>query len=569
MGSPQAEEESINQAEAGEEGPLLDGDVEEGDIQVRASATMYVAILLGACGAMVFGFSLGFSSPTLVDTAKCSEFADADWGTNRAKLNCDLGLTHAATFWFGSTVNLGAAAGALAAGRVVDRFGLKRGMCAGYALCAVGYTLLLLVPRPGYDAGVAASPADAEDCSAAGCAREPLRAPLVALLVASRVVVGAGVGVITCTCPPYLNEVATIEVRGAAGASFQVGCVSGLLFAYLLGAVMGWWPLALVAALLAAACAGVTALLLPQSPRWLAARRRRAPALAALCRLRAPAPGAAAAFDDQLAALYGVFVRETGGGAGGGGDDAPPRLADAFRGTAGKALLIGVSLSLTQQLSGINMVNFYSGMILGDVFPGSARTSNLWALGIQVIQVTVTVATAPLLDRSGRRALLIFSLSGMVGACGLIASFYLHDDPDDYTMRCVAVAGLYSYMMFFSCGLGAIPWAMMGELFPIRVKGTQASIATLANWLGAFVITLTPDMLADAFGPSHEADGHHKGRGWVFVLYGAFCLAGLAVVSAVVPETKGRSIEQVQRDLAAPVCACGRAARGDGAAAAR
>jgi len=236
--------------------------------------------------------------------------------------------------------------------------------------------------------------------------------------------------------------------------------------------------------------------------------------------------------------------------------------SELCHGTAGKALFIAIALQLTQQFSGINAVMFYSGGILEDVYPSSTTTANHWALGIQVMQVCITIIIAPFMDRAGRRFLLILSMTGMCCSTVLLAVFYLKNDPatndasvaSNHTLRCVAVVGLYAYVAFFSCGLGAIPWAMMGELFPIRVKGTASSIATLVNWLGSFVITKTLDNLTSAFGPS--PDPHHKGRGWVFVLYGSICMLGLILTIAIVPETKGKSLELVQRELADPICRC-------------
>ena len=101
-------------------------------------------------------------------------------------------------------------------------------------------------------------------------------------------------------------------------------------------------------------------------------------------------------------------------------------------------------------------------------------------------------------------------------------------------------AGLYSYIFFFASGLGAIPWFLMGEIFPAEVKGVASSIATAVNWGLSFVITKTVNMETDALG------GQPKGLGGVFAGYGVICLLGIAFVICFVPETKGKSFDEVR-----------------------
>jgi len=535
--------------------------ITEEDIQVRASTVMYTAILIATGGAVLFGFSIGYTSPTLVDTDKCTDFNNTDWDTNKKALNCKMGLSDEQKSWFGSTVNFGAAAGALLGGQLADKIGLKKGMCGGYLLCLAGYLLLFLIPIP----DEINTP---ETCAPDGsCAHKQGN---VALLIVCRVVIGLGAGVICCTNSPYLNEVATIQVRGAAGACFQVGCTIGICLAYLLGLLLDFRGLAMFCVALAGACILITVFLLPNSPRWLAARKMRDPAIKALKALRRPAPGHEGEFDYEITKLYKIFIRETGQEVkisatqsestitGGGGTEAAS-WSELCVGPARRALFIGVMLQIVQQFSGINAVMFYSGGILEDVYPDSTTTANTWALGIQIMQVCITTISAPFMDRAGRRFLLILAMVGMCCSTAGLAAFYLNDDPTNYPLRCVAVFSLYAYVFFFSCGLGAIPWAMMGELFPIRVKAMASSVATLVNWLGSFAITKTLDNLTDAFGPGGSGSSDsHKGRGWVFVMYGAVCFLGLLVTIGIVPETKGKSIEQIQAELSGPLCGCGR-----------
>ena len=112
-------------------------------------------------------------------------------------------------------------------------------------------------------------------------------------------------------------------------------------------------------------------------------------------------------------------------------------------------------------------------------------------------------------------------------------------------------AGLYSYIFFFASGLGAIPWFLMGEIFPAEVKGVASSIATAVNWGLSFVITKTVNMETDVLG------GQPKGLGGVFAGYGVICLLGIGFVICFVPETKGKSFDEV-RPHAPPPLICAR-----------
>ena len=227
------------------------------------------------------------------------------------------------------------------------------------------------------------------------------------------------------------------------------------------------------------------------------------------------------------------------------------------QGNAPKALAIGVGLMFVQQLSGINAVMFYCGSILQSVYP-DPQTANMFAVGIQVMQVIITAISAPLMDKAGRIPILLFALIGLTVSSAVLAAYYLLETdchknaqgdevcPTHPLPDIVAVIALYSYVFFFSSGLGAIPWFLMGEIFPSEVKGLASSVATAVNWGLSFVITKTVDQETALFG------GQPKGLGGVFGGYGVICFLGIFFVKCFIPETKGKSFDQIQAEMGGP-----------------
>jgi MFS family permease len=189
---------------------------------------------------------------------------------------------------------------------------------------------------------------------------------------------------------------------------------------------------------------------------------------------------------------------------------------------------IGCMLMFFQQLSGINAVIFYSADI---VSLSGMKDPNLGGLIIMGVQVAMTGVAVLLMDRAGRRTLLLISLGTMIVALALLAAFYLNHKQPPW----LALISLILYICGFSLGLGAIPWLIMSELFPTHVRATAASVATLLNWSLSFLVTLTFSSVADALTPAG-----------VFILFGGICVAGFGFVFSFVPETRGKTFEEIE-----------------------
>ncbi|KAI8566127.1 hypothetical protein RHMOL_Rhmol02G0015700 [Rhododendron molle] len=200
-----------------------------------------------------------------------------------------------------------------------------------------------------------------------------------------------------------------------------------------------------------------------------------------------------------------------------------------------RAVTIGVGLMIFQQFGGINAFGFYA----SDIFTEAGISGKAGTIAYAIIQVPITLVGAILMDKSGRRPLLMVSATGEFLGCFLTGtSFFLKGqslligwDP------ILAVAGVLIFVVSFSIGMGAIPWVIMSEIFPMQVKGIAGSLVTLVNWLGAWAVSYTFNFLM-----SWSSSG-------TFFLYAAFSALTVLFVAKVVPETKGKTLEEIQASI--------------------
>lgn len=510
----------------------------------KVSGFFWLCIFVSALGAFNFGFSLGYSSPTMaaniggqnktlcvLPDAVAPDDGSAGSGglaplnpANTGMLNCDLRLSSDMVGWFGSVVNIGCLVGALMGGKFVDLVGKKMGMATSFVFYTAGWLCLALAPK-------------------GETVTEENQTNIVVLLIASRLIVGVAIGIVCCSVSNYQTEIATTEIRGTIGTVFQLAITIGLVVAYAVGTVLKDWRV-LSYIMVATSVAGfVLTVILVETPTYYMLKGDMASALSAQRRLRTA--------DSDVTGAVNLLKDGSGendGGGGGGG------MGALCQGNAPKALAIGVGLMFVQQLSGINAVMFYCGTILQSVYP-DPDIANKFAVGIQVMQVIITAISAPLMDKAGRIPILLFALVGLTISSAVLSAYYLLETdcymnatgdkvcPKHPLPDIVAVIALYSYVFFFSSGLGAIPWFLMGEIFPAEVKGQASSVATAVNWGLSFVITKTVGQETALFG------GQPKGLGGVFAGYGVICFLGIFFVKCFIPETKGKSFDQIQAEM--------------------
>ncbi|XP_040970688.1 sugar transporter ERD6-like 6 isoform X3 [Gossypium hirsutum] len=343
-------------------------------------------------------------------------------------------------------------------------------------------------------------------------------------LYMGRLLEGFGVGIISYTVPVYIAEIAPQNLRGSLGSVNQLSVTLGIMLAYLLGLFVEWRILA-VLGILPCTILIPGLFFIPESPRWLAKM------------------GMTEDFETSLQVLRGfdadisIEVNEIKRSVASTTRRTTIRFADLKERRYWFPLMVGIGLLMLQQLCGINGVLFYSSTIFE---AAGVKSSNAATFGVGAIQVIATAVTTWLVDKAGRRLLLIVSSFGMTLSLLVVAaSFFLKDvvssDSSVYSiMGILSVVGVVAMVVTFSLGMGAIPWIIMSEILPINIKGLAGSIATLSNWFFAWVVTMTANLLLD------------WSSGGTFTIYMMVSAFTIVFVTLWVPETKGRTLEEIQ-----------------------
>jgi SP family sugar porter-like MFS transporter len=343
-------------------------------------------------------------------------------------------------------------------------------------------------------------------------------------LYMGRLLEGFGVGIISYTVPVYIAEISPQNMRGALGSVNQLSVTLGILLAYLLGMYVPWRLLAVMGAL---PCTVLIPGLffIPESPRWLAKMNMMDDCETSLQVLRGFDADITAEVNDIKRAVTSANKRTT------------IRFQELNQKKYRTPLILGIGLLMLQQLSGVNGILFYASSIFK---AAGLKNSDLDTFALGAIQVLATGVTTTFLDRAGRRILLIISAAGMtLSLLAVAVVFFIKDnvshDSDLYNiLSMVSLVGLVAYIIAFSFGMGAIPWIIMSEILPVSIKSLAGSFATLANWLTSFGITMTANLLL-----SWSAGG-------TFAAYMIVSAFTLVFVILWVPETKGRTLEEIQ-----------------------
>jgi SP family galactose:H+ symporter-like MFS transporter len=388
---------------------------------------------------------------------------------------------------------VGAAVGAAFAGSLADRFGRRLVLFYTGVVFVVGAVLAAL-------------------------------ATTTSTLLAGRVIVGVGIGFASMLTPLYLAEIAPAENRGALVSLNQLAITVGILVSYLVGYMFaqgGQWRWMLGLGALPGAILAGGMLVLPETPRWLAGHGRLEEADTVLRRLR----GASHDVDAELSELRTDLRRE--------GRLAP--WSELLRPMVRGPLVVGVGLAIFQQITGINTVIYFAPQIFQAAGISSASAAILATAGVGVVNVAMTVVAIWLIDKVGRRALLMNGLLGMTVCLVLLGlGFALGGS----ALGWLTLLSLAAYVGFFAIGLGPVFWLLISEIFPLYMRGRGMGVATIANWGSNLVVTVTFLELIVVLG-----------RPVTFFLYAALAGAAYVFTWLQVPETKGRSLEAIEADL--------------------
>ncbi len=439
----------------------------------RAMHNVILTAAIAGLGGLLFGYDTGVIASALL-------FIEPDFGLS----SFGSGLVVAA-------VPIGAVVGAAFAGRLSDQYGRR--------ILIIGSAVVFIVGALG----------------SAAAGGEPV-------LVISRVIVGIAIGLASATAPVYISEVSPPAVRGRLVTFFQLAVTVGIVVAYGVGLAFepseGWrWMLGLGAVPAIFLLVGM--LRMPQSPRWLVMAGRGYEAKAVLEQIREDDPEL---IDAELDEIAGSIVEEPGG------------WRDLLDPVVKAALLVGVGLAILQQVSGINTVIYFAPTIVGYTGVDSASASILASVAVGVVNVGMTFVAIRLLDRTGRRPLLLWGSLLMAVALSILALVFILG-AGSTAGSFVAVGSLMLYVGSFAISLGPIFWLLNSEIYPLRVRSKAAAVGTMTNWFFNFLVSLTFLLLIDGLG-----------RSGAFFFYAAICVLTFFFCLRFVPETNGKHLEDIQ-----------------------
>lgn len=346
------------------------------------------------------------------------------------------------------------------------------------------------------------------------------------MLYTSRVIAGFAVGMANLVLPVYLGETILAKVRGTLGLFPTLIGNGGMLTCYTAGRFLQWKPLAWVGL---AICVPFLFLVfvLPESPVWYINKGKDDSSKSALRWLRSKSYDIEPEFDEIKKSTQEHSKRTL-------------NIKDFFTKSNMKPLLIALGLMFFQQLSGINAVVFFTTTIFE--MAGSTIDSSLCTIIVGIVNLIATLIATALVDRLGRKVLLYISATLMaITLVGLGVYFFFKGDSSDFSGAKVGwlpLLCLVVYVLGFSMGYGPIPWLMMGEILPEKVRGLDASVVTSFNWFGAFAVTRSFLVMVDNIGPSYT-----------FWIYAAIVLVSFVFVFFFVPETKGRTLQEIEKNM--------------------
>nr|ARI45056.1 trehalose transporter [Leptinotarsa decemlineata] len=396
--------------------------------------------------------------------------------------------------WISSFMPLGALAGGVIGGTMIDYFGRKW----TFLLTNIFFLVAWLIS---------------------------FSAQTYIYLYVGRIITGIAVGITSLAVPVYTAEIIQPEVRGTLGLLPTAMGNIGILVCFLFGSFLEWRNLALIAVMLTVPFL-IMIWFIPDTPKFLLSKGQHDQAKDALKWLR----GNNTNIDTEFLDLQKIQKKS---------DDQNESMMIIFSASNLKPLGIVLGLMLFQQFSGINAILFYTTKIFKESV--SSLDENVCTVIVGVVNFVSTFVATILIDKLGRKILLYISSVTMIVSLVVAGAYFYIKNVTDINVTPLGWLPLATFMMYvlgFSLGFGPIPWLMMGEILPAKIRGAGASISTAFNWACTFIVTKTFLLIMNAIGAHYT-----------FWMYGVVVVGALIFSIFIVPETKGKSLAEIENKL--------------------
>ncbi len=338
-----------------------------------------------------------------------------------------------------------------------------------------------------------------------------------------RILGGLAVGAASVLAPVYIAEVSPAHLRGRMVSINQLTIVIGISLAYysnwlLLSIGENAWRWMFAAEAIPAVLFFAALFIIPESPRWLAGKKKENSARQVLEKIT-DTESASFELNEIKASLKG--------------NEKHGSIKDAFKKKYSLILFLGVFLAVFQQWSGINVIFFYAPDIFAKANLGT-DTALFQTTLIGLMNVLFTILAMQVIDKTGRKKLMLTGAAGMTVCYIAIGYLFATGRTDDWLL----LSFIIITPAFFAFGLGPTVWVVLSEIFPNRIRGAAMSVATFSLWVACYLLTLTFPIFVERLNAANT-----------FWIYAAVCLTGFIVILKYLPETKGISLEQLERQL--------------------
>jgi sugar porter (SP) family MFS transporter len=349
------------------------------------------------------------------------------------------------------------------------------------------------------------------------------------MLIACRFLIGIGVGSASVVVPLYLTELAPKHIRGGLTSLMQLLVTVGIFVAYLVDFALsgaGAWRWMIGLGVVPAAILAIGILTQPETPRWLVSKQRNTEAKAVLTKLRGDTPEVAA----ELVEIEETERAER--------ENREPLTLKALLAPRLKPVfIVGMLLVFFQNFVGINTIIYYAPTLLTNIGFGSSAAI-LANVGVGLLNMLMTLPAMRLIDRVGRKALLLYGALGMCAGMVLLTVVNLSHVGYGPLLAGLTLFGIALYIASFALSWGPVQWVMLPELFPMRIRAAAVSLCCLFNWLFNMIVALVFPSLLAAWG-----------AGINFLFFAVMTFLAFVFVKKLLPETKGRSLEEIENDL--------------------